>query len=329
MSTTNKLGMTLLTAAQASKEVTVNEALQMADAQFAAAPRYVRPCRVATTANITLSGAQTIDGVAVVAGDEVLVKNQATPGQNGIWVCASGAWTRRTDFDAASSIEIAYAVRVEVTAGTVSAGLVYEMRTGGSLTIGTTGLVFSVVDAVRYHHQPWRSGKYYSFQNSYGGGIYGGTACACTNGEYVALPVDCPTPVPLDRLYLYITTLAGAGKARGGIYSDSLGYPDQLISGSDAAEFDTSTTGAKTTTIALTLPAGFYWYTYQFNNSTNLVEGTSFEAAQLTIGESDPHSTGRPTAWRVAGTYGAMPASFPGGASGSGFQTGILWSRRT
>jgi len=45
--------------------------------------------RAATTANITLSGAQTIDGVSVVAGDRVLVKDQSTASQNGIYVAAA------------------------------------------------------------------------------------------------------------------------------------------------------------------------------------------------------------------------------------------------
>jgi hypothetical protein len=48
--------------------------------------------RAATMANITLSGTQTIDGVSVVAGDRVLVKNQTSGSQNGIYVAASGAW---------------------------------------------------------------------------------------------------------------------------------------------------------------------------------------------------------------------------------------------
>jgi hypothetical protein len=51
--------------------------------------------RVATTANITLSGAQTIDGVAVVAGDYVLVKNQTNATTNGFYLAAAGAWTEQ------------------------------------------------------------------------------------------------------------------------------------------------------------------------------------------------------------------------------------------
>jgi hypothetical protein len=54
---------------------------------------------VATTANITLSGTQTIDGVAVSVGDRVLVKDQSTASQNGIYLCASSTWTRTTDAD--------------------------------------------------------------------------------------------------------------------------------------------------------------------------------------------------------------------------------------
>lgn len=55
--------------------------------------------KAATTANITLSGAQTIDGIALVAGDRCLVKNQTTTSQNGIYVVAASTWSRATDMD--------------------------------------------------------------------------------------------------------------------------------------------------------------------------------------------------------------------------------------
>jgi len=51
----------------------------------------------ATTTSITLVGAQTVDGVSVVAGNRVLVKNQSTSSQNGIYVVQTVAWTRSTD----------------------------------------------------------------------------------------------------------------------------------------------------------------------------------------------------------------------------------------
>lgn len=95
---------------------------------------------VATTANITLSGAQTIDGVAVVAGDRVLVKNQSTASANGIYVAAAGAWTRATDADTWAKLVSAF---VFVEKGTVGAdtGWVSTIDNGG--TLGSTAVTFS------------------------------------------------------------------------------------------------------------------------------------------------------------------------------------------
>lgn len=64
--------------------------------------------RAATTANITLSGTQTIDGFAVIAGDRVLVKNQSAPAENGIYDVSAGAWTRSLDMDGWSEVPGAY-----------------------------------------------------------------------------------------------------------------------------------------------------------------------------------------------------------------------------
>lgn len=76
------------------------------------------PCRAATTANITLSGVQTIDGVAVVADDRVLVKDQ-TNGLNGIYVCKTGEWELATDFNHADFV--LKGSKVFVTSGTLYA----------------------------------------------------------------------------------------------------------------------------------------------------------------------------------------------------------------
>jgi hypothetical protein len=99
--------------------------------------------RVATTANITLSGAQTIDGVSVIAGDRVLVKDQSTGSQNGIYVCASGSWTRATDAD--SSAEVTTGLFVNVEEGTANGDKSFVLTTNNPITIGTTALVFASV----------------------------------------------------------------------------------------------------------------------------------------------------------------------------------------
>jgi len=64
--------------------------------------------KAATTADITLSGAQTIDGVSIIAGDRVLVKNQTAPAENGIYVAASGAWARSADANTWAELVSAY-----------------------------------------------------------------------------------------------------------------------------------------------------------------------------------------------------------------------------
>lgn len=85
------------------------------------------PCRVATTANITLSGEQTIDAVAVVEGNRVLVKNQTDTTENGIYNVSTGAWTRALDFDGAK--DFVQATAIVVQQGSVNAGSMWKVTT--------------------------------------------------------------------------------------------------------------------------------------------------------------------------------------------------------
>ena len=97
--------------------------------------------RAATTESITLSGEQTIDGVSVVAGDRVLVKNQSTGSQNGVYVAASGSWARSTDANENAEVTAGFAVFVEE--GTVNADSGWVLTTDGSITVGSTALSFT------------------------------------------------------------------------------------------------------------------------------------------------------------------------------------------
>ena len=96
--------------------------------------------KAATTANITLSGTQTIDGIAIAAGDRVLVKNQTTTNQNGIYVAAAGAWSRAVDADTWNELISAFTF---VEEGTVNqdTGWVSTANAGG--TLGTTAITFA------------------------------------------------------------------------------------------------------------------------------------------------------------------------------------------
>jgi hypothetical protein len=97
--------------------------------------------RAATTANITLSGAQTIDGVSVIAGDRVLVKDQTAGAENGIYVAAAGAWARASDAD--TSAEVTSGLFTFVSQGTLNASIGYVLTTADPIVLGTTSLAFT------------------------------------------------------------------------------------------------------------------------------------------------------------------------------------------
>jgi hypothetical protein len=97
------------------------------------------PCKAATVSNITLSGEQTIDGVSVVTGDRVLVKNQTSAADNGIYVASTGVWARSRDF--ANNRDVKQGTAVLVTGGATN-GPLWWVTTADPITIGTTSLTF-------------------------------------------------------------------------------------------------------------------------------------------------------------------------------------------
>jgi hypothetical protein len=101
-----------------------------------------------TVSNITLSGTQTIDGVALVAGDRVLVKNQTAPAENGIYIVAAGTWSRSDD---ANTWDELVSAHVWVEEGTVNedTGWLCTSNQGGTLgTTAVTWVQFSGLGAI-------------------------------------------------------------------------------------------------------------------------------------------------------------------------------------
>lgn len=100
-------------------------------------------CKLATTANIDLAtgGLLTIDGVVTVAGDRVLVKNQTTASQNGIYVAAAGAWSRSSDAD--TDAEVTSGMSCLITDGLLNARKLYVLTTSDPITVDTTNLSFA------------------------------------------------------------------------------------------------------------------------------------------------------------------------------------------
>lgn len=102
--------------------------------------------RIASTANIaTLSGLLTIDGVTLVANDMVLVKNQTTSKNNGIYTVKSGAWTRHTAYDTAAELQANSGVKVYVLSGTSNVNKQYQISPTSSIILGTTNLSFPLL----------------------------------------------------------------------------------------------------------------------------------------------------------------------------------------
>jgi len=97
--------------------------------------------KAATTGNITLSGTQTVDGVSLSVGDRVLVKNQTTSSENGIYVVASGSWSRAADADADS--EVTAGLFTFVSEGTVNGDAGFSLTTNDDITVGSTALTFT------------------------------------------------------------------------------------------------------------------------------------------------------------------------------------------
>jgi len=97
--------------------------------------------KVATTGNITLSGTQTIDGVAVSADERVLVKDQSTASQNGLYLCKASTWERTTDLATGAN---AAGMFTFVEQGTANADNGFTCTSNsGSAVVGTNNLVFA------------------------------------------------------------------------------------------------------------------------------------------------------------------------------------------
>lgn len=96
--------------------------------------------RAATTGDIALTGTQTVDDVALTAGDRVLVKAQADATQNGIYVVADGAWARAADFD---DVDVTPGAFVFIEEGTANGDTGWVLTTDGDITVGVTALAFT------------------------------------------------------------------------------------------------------------------------------------------------------------------------------------------
>jgi hypothetical protein len=166
--------------------------------------------RVATTANITLSGTQTVDGIALVAGDRVLVKNQTTASQNGIYVVAAGSWTRASDADTTAEIEGA---TVMIRLGTVNRDTQWTNTNTNEPVIGTDAIAFvQIAGAGTYTNGTGiaLSGNVFSLDTTYSDARYY-TQAAVTSllAGYVNITAN-QTAIAGDKTWLDDASFQGA-----------------------------------------------------------------------------------------------------------------------
>jgi hypothetical protein len=233
-------------------------------------------CVAATTANITLSGTQTIDGVALIAGDRCLVKDQTLSQNNGIYLVAAGAWTRATDMDSWLEVPGAFTF---IEQGTLYAdtGWVCTSNAGG--TLGTTPITwvqFAGVGSYTAGTGLTLTGTQFSITNTavtagaYGSATQVGTFTVNAQGQLTLAGNTTVTPavgsitglgsgvatalaVNVGSAGAFVTFNGALGTPSSGTVTNLTGTASININGTVGAT--TPTTGAFTTVAATTVTA--------------------------------------------------------------------------
>lgn len=107
------------------------------------------PVRAAVSTNITLSGLQTVDGVALAEGDRVLPYGQTDAEDNGIWVAATSAWTRAKDFD--GTTDWVKGTLIPVAEGTINAGKIFRVTSADPSSIDVDDIDFESISFADAH----------------------------------------------------------------------------------------------------------------------------------------------------------------------------------
>lgn len=199
--------------------------------------------RAATTANLDLSApGSSIDGVTLTSGDRVLVKNQNTGSQNGIYVFngAAAAMTRATDAD--SSAEVTAGMFTFIEEGTANSETGWVLATNNPITLGTTSLTFTQFNA--------QTGYVAGDGLSLSGSTF--NVGAGTGITVAADSVSIDTSV-VARKY---STSVGNGSATSFTVSHSLGTADvtvQVYDNSTGAQVEADVTHALSSPYAVTV----------------------------------------------------------------------------
>lgn len=190
--------------------------------------------RVATTENIALTGTPAIDGVGIIVGNRVLVKNQTTATENGIYIVANGAWSRSTDFD--DDQEVTAGVFFFVEEGTANGDAGFVLTTDNQVTIGVSALTFT--------------------QFSGTGQIIAGSGLQKTGNEIsVAVASTGGIEIVADSLQLK-SSVAGAGLTYLNGVLDLVGTANRITVNADSLDIAATYIGQTSITTLGTITAG-------------------------------------------------------------------------
>ena len=220
--------------------------------------------KVATTANITLSNTQTIDGVALSVGDRVLVKDQSSAVQNGVYVVASGSWTRATDADAPAELNPGTFVFVEQ--GTVNSDTGFVVTSDGALTIGTDAINWTL------------------FSTS--GTLIAGAGLS-KNGYTLEVNVANGIEVSSDNVQL-ASSVAGAGLTYSSGVLNVVGTADRITVNADSIDIASTYVGQSTITTLGTIGTGVWQGTVI--NPTYGGTGVNNGSNTITLGGNFTHT---------------------------------------
>jgi hypothetical protein len=234
--------------------------------------------RVATTANITLSGTQTIDGVALSVGDRVLVKDQGTATANGIYVVAAGSWSRSPDADNNPGSEVTSGMFTFVEEGTANSDSGWVLTTNDPITLGSSALTFA--------------------QFSGTGQIVAGNGLTKT-GNTLDVQVGTGIAIVSDTVTL-ASSVAGAGLTFTSGVLDIVGTADRITINSDSIDIASTYVGQSSITTLGTIATG----TWNGTTIGSAYGGTGFTT--YTTGDLIYASATNTLAKRAAGTDGQV-----------------------
>jgi len=272
-----------------------------------------QPVLAGTTENITLSGEQTIDTVAVVAGDRVLVKDQTNAAENGIYIVSASTWSRSDDANAWDEL-VSALVFIEDGSQGGTAWYCYSQQGG---TLGTTDVEwsnFSVAGAYYAGTGLSLASNIFSISNtavtaaSYGSASTVGTFTVNAQGQLtaaadvsIALNANQITSGTLDsaRLSGSYTGITGVGTLTDLTVTNTI---TGSISGNAATA--TSATSATTATNLAGGAAGSI--PYQSATATTAMLAAGSDGQVLTLASGVP-------SWATPTTYGDV--SGPGSST--------------